>query len=79
MDAAVDVMTGLERKPEPITYARWRERVEDELAEHRRRGKAPKAEPATEAEWRALYVAEPVSLYAAWFAITGRRVGERPS
>jgi len=66
-----------ERKPEPISYATWRERVEDELAEHRRRGKSPQGEPTSEAEWLELYAAEPVSVYAAWFAITGRPARRR--
>ena len=60
-------------------YARWRRRVEDELAGHREHGKTPKNEPTTEAEWLELYDAEPRALYASWLAITGRRVGEAPA
>lgn len=56
-------------------YEAWRRRVDDEVAEHRARGKTPAMVPATEEAWQELYAREPRSVYAAWWVLTGRRAG----
>jgi len=57
------------------TYESWRSRVEGEVANHEARGKWPKAVPASDAEWRALYEDCPRAIYAAWYVLTGKHAG----